>query len=197
MNGPAVPAAGTREPGPRRRVRRGLLSAPLAPVRALAFFGLNLAGAVLFAVTVGPVALSMVALGYLIQEMLRRGLGLAGPRGQLLLAVLIGLACCRFVLPSALLAARRLARLTRRLSERWCGVAIQEAYTPSPLPRTPARGWSRAPGSPGGMLALVLRGPGGRLAAFDGVLAVSSPVGGPTMITMDVPCALEVPCALS
>jgi hypothetical protein len=65
--------------------------------------------------------------------MLRRGLGLAGPRGQLLLVVLIGLACCRFLLPRALLAARQLARRTRRLSERWCGVVIQEAYTPAPI----------------------------------------------------------------
>ena len=30
-----------------------------------------------------------------------------------------------------------------------------------------------------------------RLAAFDGVLAISSPAGGPTVITMEVPCALS------
>jgi signal transduction histidine kinase len=30
-----------------------------------------------------------------------------------------------------------------------------------------------------------------RLAAFDGVLAVSSPAGGPTVVTLDVPCALS------
>jgi signal transduction histidine kinase len=35
-----------------------------------------------------------------------------------------------------------------------------------------------------------LRGIERRLAAFDGVLAVSSPVGGPTVITMELPCAL-------
>ena len=28
-----------------------------------------------------------------------------------------------------------------------------------------------------------------RLAAFDGVLAVSSPPGGPTSVTMEIPCA--------
>ena len=28
-----------------------------------------------------------------------------------------------------------------------------------------------------------------RLAAFDGILAVSSPAGGPTMIVMEIPCA--------
>jgi signal transduction histidine kinase len=36
-----------------------------------------------------------------------------------------------------------------------------------------------------------LRGIERRLAAFDGVLAVSSPVGGPTVITMEVPCELS------
>jgi signal transduction histidine kinase len=30
-----------------------------------------------------------------------------------------------------------------------------------------------------------------RLAAFDGVLAVSSPAGGPTVVTLEVPCALS------
>ena len=28
-----------------------------------------------------------------------------------------------------------------------------------------------------------------RLGTFDGVLAVSSPAGGPTMVTMEIPCA--------
>ena len=32
-----------------------------------------------------------------------------------------------------------------------------------------------------------------RLAAFDGVLAVSSPPGGPTTVTMEIPCALSSP----
>jgi signal transduction histidine kinase len=30
-----------------------------------------------------------------------------------------------------------------------------------------------------------------RLAAFDGVLAVSSPPGGPTIVVIEVPCALS------
>jgi signal transduction histidine kinase len=38
-----------------------------------------------------------------------------------------------------------------------------------------------------------LRGVEERLAAFDGILAVSSPPGGPTMIAMEVPCALSSP----
>ncbi|AEM86657.1 sensor histidine kinase [Streptomyces violaceusniger] len=34
-----------------------------------------------------------------------------------------------------------------------------------------------------------------RLGTFDGVLAVSSPSGGPTMVTMEIPCALSAPDA--
>jgi signal transduction histidine kinase len=30
-----------------------------------------------------------------------------------------------------------------------------------------------------------------RLATFDGILAVSSPVGGPTIVVIEVPCALS------
>ena len=36
-----------------------------------------------------------------------------------------------------------------------------------------------------------LRGIERRLAAFDGVLAISSPPGGPTAVTMEIPCALS------
>ena len=38
-----------------------------------------------------------------------------------------------------------------------------------------------------------LRGIEHRLAAFDGVLAISSPPGGPTSVTMEIPCALSSP----
>ena len=38
-----------------------------------------------------------------------------------------------------------------------------------------------------------LRGVERRLGTFDGILAVSSPPGGPTMIVMEVPCALSSP----
>ncbi|WP_051820447.1 sensor histidine kinase [Streptomyces sp. NRRL S-920] len=38
-----------------------------------------------------------------------------------------------------------------------------------------------------------LRGIERRLAMFDGVLAVSSPPGGPTLVTLEVPCALSSP----
>ena len=38
-----------------------------------------------------------------------------------------------------------------------------------------------------------LRGTERRLAAFDGIMAVSSPPGGPTVVTMEVPCELSSP----
>jgi signal transduction histidine kinase len=38
-----------------------------------------------------------------------------------------------------------------------------------------------------------LRGIERRVAAFDGILALNSPVGGPTVATMEIPCALSSP----
>jgi signal transduction histidine kinase len=38
-----------------------------------------------------------------------------------------------------------------------------------------------------------LRGIERRLAAFDGILAISSPLGGPTAVTMEIPCELSLP----
>jgi len=32
-----------------------------------------------------------------------------------------------------------------------------------------------------------------RLAAFDGIMAMSSPSGGPTIVVLEVPCALSSP----
>jgi signal transduction histidine kinase len=42
------------------------------------------------------------------------------------------------------------------------------------------------PGSGTGMLGVMRR-----LAAFDGTMSVSSPIGGPTLITLEVPCVLD------
>jgi len=161
MNGPAVPAAAPRAPGRRRGARCGLIAVPLTPARALALLGLALAGAVLFTVAVGSAALAAIPLVYLLQSLLSHSPRLAGAPGQLLLAVLIGVACCRFLLPGTLLAARRLVGLTRRLLARWCGADIGAAYRPAPVPVPPAGGSPGAAGAPGGMLDLVLRGPGG------------------------------------
>jgi signal transduction histidine kinase len=38
-----------------------------------------------------------------------------------------------------------------------------------------------------------LRGIERRLGTFDGVLAVNSPAGGPTIVTMELPCVLTAP----
>jgi signal transduction histidine kinase len=38
-----------------------------------------------------------------------------------------------------------------------------------------------------------LRGIKRRLATFDGMIAVSSPLGGPTVVTMELPCASSLP----
>jgi signal transduction histidine kinase len=38
-----------------------------------------------------------------------------------------------------------------------------------------------------------LRGIERRLASFDGVMAISSPPGGPTAVTMEIPCELSSP----
>ena len=47
---------------------------------------------------------------------------------------------------------------------------------------------SADPGAGTGMLGVMRR-----LAAFDGTMSVSSPVGGPTLVTLEVPCALSSP----
>src|SRR6516225_4893645 len=107
---------------------------PLSLVRALAFFGLLLAGVVLLVVAVGPVVLGVLGLGRLIDLLLvaHRGPGGGGDVSRDMLAAVAGLICCRFLLPVALLAVRRLSMLTRRLTERWCGVPIESAYLPRP-----------------------------------------------------------------
>jgi signal transduction histidine kinase len=38
-----------------------------------------------------------------------------------------------------------------------------------------------------------MRGVARRLAAFDGTMRVSSPVGGPTLVTLEVPCDSSSP----
>jgi signal transduction histidine kinase len=137
MNGPVVPATSALIPGPRHDVRGGLPAVMLAPVRAMALFGLTLAGAALFVVAVGPVALGAVGLWHFIADMLEHNHG--RDDGRYLLAALIGVACCSFILTPALLAVRRLTTATRRLLSRWCGVTIGQAYQPSPPGTRPGR----------------------------------------------------------
>ena len=110
----------------------GIRGGLLALVRALAFVGLLLAGTALLAVAVASVSVAGLGLGHLIQNLLRAGL--SGGRQDLtdLLGAALGAACCWLVLPAALLATRRLTMRTRRLSARWCGVPVRQAYAPAP-----------------------------------------------------------------
>ena len=101
MNGPVVPAASPASPAsvrPAGRSRAELGWVLLAPLRALAFFGLSLAGAVLLVAAVGPVVLAVDGLWHVIQDIWQRSTLGAAARQDLSNA-LIGLACCRFVLP--------------------------------------------------------------------------------------------------
>jgi len=156
MNGPAVPATSPRGPSGRRSARQQggvggqggagahVVAVLLAPARALAFFGLLLAGVVLLAAVIGPAALAALGLGQLVQAALRHGFGLGGEDGKYLLGAIVGLAGCRFLVPAALLGVRRLTMQTRLLSADWCGVPIATAYRPSLLEMGPS---GRTPGA--------------------------------------------------
>jgi signal transduction histidine kinase len=136
MNGVATGAGEARG----SRARPGFHGRLLALGYALALFGLLLTGAVLLLVVLAPAVLAALCLGQFLKYQLNHGLAFDGQDARDLLGLLLGLACCRLVLPAALLATRRLAMLTRRLSARWCGVAIAAAYAPKPVP---ARAGSR------------------------------------------------------
>ncbi len=111
-----------RRGGSRQRLSAGLL----ALVQGSAFLGLAIAGLALLVVLVlvpGLAVLGVVAL-----------VGLP-PRHGLVLALVLwagDLLLLRFGVVVALLWARRLAMLTRRLSEQWLGLPILESYLPGP-----------------------------------------------------------------
>jgi signal transduction histidine kinase len=113
--------------------RRAISAVPLNLVRATLLAGLMLAGTALLGVVVVPVVIGALGIGHQVQDLLRQSWGSGGDSVRDLFGAFIGLACFRFVLPGALLGLRRLAMLTRRLSARWCGVVIREAYRPSPV----------------------------------------------------------------
>jgi len=136
---PGAPGAagerGTRGTG----WRRGIGGRLLAFGRALALFGLLLAGTVLLLVALAPIVLAVLGLGQFLKYQLNHGLGFDSQDTRDLLALALAVAGCRFLLPAVLLGTRRLAMLTRRLSAEWCGVPIGEAYTPPPAVRRPGR----------------------------------------------------------
>ena len=132
MNARVVPATSPLRPGKQVGVSGRLRTVLFAPVAALALLGLALTGSVLLVAALGPLALAVLGLGRLVQDLRGQGSALGGQDAQYLLGALIGLACCPFMLTGALLGARRLALQTRLLSARWCGVAIPAAYRPRP-----------------------------------------------------------------
>jgi len=134
--GPVPPPAGP--PGALRPgLRFGFRAGVVAATRGLAFAGLAVAG----------LGLLLVALAGPVMALLGTAILLVGNGRQRLLTVIVlllaGLALSRFGLPAALLGLRRLARLTRELAGRWCGVPIGEYYRPRPAgPMT----WTRLTG---------------------------------------------------
>lgn len=128
-------------PGGLSRRLRGIRGGSLALARAAPFIGLLLAGTVLLIATVAPLLAVGLGLGHLVQDVLRGSLAPDGQDWMYLLGVLIGAACGWLVLPAALLTVRGLAGHTRRLSARWCGVPIRQAYAPRPRPATRRGRW--------------------------------------------------------
>ncbi|HLK75954.1 MAG TPA: histidine kinase [Streptosporangiaceae bacterium] len=117
--------------GPARgRPRLGLGACLVAAVRGVALGALVLAEVVLLLVLLGSVFLAVFGSGALTAG--DNGAD-AGRRSLLALLVLgAGLAMIRYAVPPVLLAVRRVARLTRLLTWRWCGVAIPETYRRPP-----------------------------------------------------------------
>ncbi len=124
-----------RTPARRTRPRLGVGAGLTAAARGLALTGLMLAGLGLLLVIVVAVGLTALGCGVLI-------IGNAAPTDQRILqglvAVAAGLALGRFGVPLALAALRRLAGLTRRLADQWCGVPILDRSRPA-TPRRSAR----------------------------------------------------------
>ncbi len=113
-----------------RDQRRGISAGPLSLVRTAAFAGLMLSGTALLILIVAPVVLIALGFGHLLQDLMYTNP--SGVSRNDVIAPVAGLAGLRFVVPAALLCTRRLARLARRLTARWCGVIIGEAYQPAP-----------------------------------------------------------------
>ena len=114
----------------RGRPRLGLAACLVAAVRGVALGALVLAEVVLLLVLLGSVFLA--AFGSAALTAGDNGAD-AGRRSLLALLVLgAGLAMIRYAIPPVLLAVRRVARLTRLLTWRWCGVAIPETYRRAP-----------------------------------------------------------------
>jgi signal transduction histidine kinase len=114
-----VTAIPVRHPRPRLGLTAGLAAA----ARGLAFFGLMLAGLGLLTVVLAALFLTGLGAGVALV-----GNGASGGQRVLLALLLLGagFGLARFGVPPALVALRRLAGLTRRLADQWCGVPITD-----------------------------------------------------------------------
>jgi signal transduction histidine kinase len=92
--------------------------------RGLALFGIALSGLVMLAALAGVIGFPPVLVVHLLTHY--------GDRGAVLAAALGWIFGCVAVAPLLLLWMRSVARLTRKLADRWCGVPIAEPYLPKP-----------------------------------------------------------------
>ena len=111
--------------GWRDRIRSRASESAVAAARGVALCGLPLAGAVLVLALAAPLAFAGLGAGFLLNpppwmSPAVRAAPFAGLAGSLLL------------LPSVLLAMRRLANQARRLAGAWCGTPVAEPYRPLP-----------------------------------------------------------------
>ncbi len=111
-----------RRGGSRQRLNAGLLGL----VRGSAFLGLAVAGLAILAVLALVPALAVLGVVAIV--------GLPPPHGLVLALLLwaVDLLVVRYGVLVALLCTRRLAKLTRRLSDEWLGLPILESYLTTP-----------------------------------------------------------------
>ena len=112
-------------PGWRGRIRTRAGECAVAAARGLALCGLPLAGAGLVLALAAPVVFAGLGAGFLLNPP-------SWMPDALRAAPFAGLAVSLLLLPSILLAMRRLANRARQLAGAWCGVPVAEPYRPVP-----------------------------------------------------------------
>jgi signal transduction histidine kinase len=122
MSAGTIVEADGRRGGSRQRLSAGLL----AFVQGSAFLGLAMAGLALLVVLVLVPALAVLGVVAMVGLPPKHGLVVA------LALWAVDLLLVRYGVPLAFLGTRRLAKLTRRLSEEWLGLPILESYLPAP-----------------------------------------------------------------
>jgi signal transduction histidine kinase len=111
--------------GWRDRIRSRASECAVAAARGLALCGLPLAGAVLVLALAAPLAFAGLGAGFLLNPPPWMSPAVRA-------APFAGVAVSLLLLPSVLLAMRRLANQARRLAGAWCGTPVAEPYRPLP-----------------------------------------------------------------